>query len=196
MRQIKWLWSIMDQSYRRKHILALTISAVTSVMLLINPALTAILVDEVIVGQNAEPLMRILLTMLAFKLLREGLRYFMVITLEKTSQSTLYNLRTRLFTKLQYHDMAFFDRNRTGDLMTRLSADVDWCRHFLSYIDYVAVDSVVMFLSTSIYLFFVNWRLALTLVLVTPLLSIITKVYSSRVRPLFVDMRDKLADMN
>ncbi|MEG0741236.1 MAG: ABC transporter ATP-binding protein [Clostridia bacterium] len=196
MRQIKWLWSIMDQSYRRKHILALTISAVTSVMLLINPALTAVLVDEVIVGQNAEPLMRILLTMLAFKLLREGLRYFMVITLEKTSQSTLYNLRTRLFTKLQYHDMAFFDRNRTGDLMTRLSADVDWCRHFLSYIDYVAVDSVVMFLSTSIYLFFVNWRLALTLVLVTPLLSIITKVYSSRVRPLFVDMRDKLADMN
>ncbi|MEG1776842.1 MAG: hypothetical protein RR367_10050, partial [Clostridia bacterium] len=88
MRQIKWLWSIMDQSYRRKHILALTISAVTSVMLLINPALTAVLVDEVIVGQNAEPLMRILLTMLAFKLLREGLRYFMVITLEKSSQST------------------------------------------------------------------------------------------------------------
>lgn len=186
----------MDKPFRRKHIFALTISAVTSVMLLINPALTSRLVDEVIVGQNPEPLMGLLMTMLVFKLLREGLRYLMVVILEKSSQNTLFNLRTRLFTKLQFQDMRFFDRNRTGDLMTRMSADVDWCRHFLSYIDYVAVDSFVMFLSTSIYLFFVNWKLALSLVAVTPLLMVITKVYSSKVRPLFMDMRDKLSDMN
>ena len=196
MQQIKWLWSIMDKSYHKWHILALCISAVTSVMLLINPSLTAVLVDEVIVGGNTEPLIRILMMMLIFKVLREGMRYFMVITLERTSQNTVYNLRTRLFTKLQHQDMRFFDRNRTGDLMTRMSADVDWCRHFLSYLDYVAMDSVVMFLSTSIYFFFVSWRLALILVCVTPLLMIITKVYSGRVRPLFVDMRDKLSDMN
>lgn len=196
MQQIKWLWSIMDKPYHKWHILALCISAVTSVMLLINPSLTAVLVDEVIVGGNTEPLIRILMMMLIFKVLREGMRYFMIITLERTSQNTVYNLRTRLFTKLQHQDMRFFDRNRTGDLMTRMSADVDWCRHFLSYLDYVAMDSVVMFLSTSIYFFFVNWRLALILVCVTPLLMIITKVYSGKVRPLFVDMRDKLSDMN
>ena len=196
MQQIKWLWSIMDKSYHKWHILALCISAVTSVMLLINPSLTAVLVDEVIVGGNTEPLIRILMMMLFFKVLREGMRYFMVITLERSSQNTVYNLRTRLFTKLQHQDMRFFDRNRTGDLMTRMSADVDWCRHFLSYLDYVAMDSVVMFLSTSIYFFFVNWKLALILVCVTPLLMIITKVYSGKVRPLFVDMRDKLSDMN
>lgn len=196
MQQIKWLWSIMDKPYHKWHILALCISAVTSVMLLINPSLTAVLVDEVIVGGNTEPLIRILMMMLIFKVLREGMRYFMIITLERTSQNTVYNLRTRLFTKLQHQDMRFFDRNRTGDLMTRMSADVDWCRHFLSYLDYVAMDSVVMFLSTSIYFFFVNWKLALILVCVTPLLMIITKVYSGKVRPLFVDMRDKLSDMN
>ena len=196
MQQIKWLWSIMDKSFHKWHILALCISAVTSVMLLINPSLTAVLVDEVIVAGNTGPLIRILMMMLGFKVLREGMRYFMVITLERTSQNTVYNLRTRLFTKLQHQDMRFFDRNRTGDLMTRMSADVDWCRHFLSYLDYVAMDSVVMFLSTSIYFFFVNWKLALILVCVTPLLMIITKVYSGKVRPLFVDMRDKLSDMN
>ena len=196
MHQIQWLWSLMDKPFRRKHIFALVISAVTSVMLLINPALTARLVDEVIVGQNPEPLMGILLTMLAFKLLREGLRYLMVVTLEKSSQNTLFHLRTRLFTKLQFQDMRFFDRNRTGDLMTRMSADVEWCRHFLAAIDYMVVDNVVMFLSTSVYLFFINWKLALSLVAVTPLLMVITKIYSSKVRPLFIDMRDKLSDMN
>ena len=196
MQQIKWLWSIMDASLRKKHIAALVISAVTSVMLLINPALTAVLVDEVIMAGNTEPLLRILMLMLGFKLLREGLRYGMVVTLEKSSQNVVYNLRTRLFEKLQYQDMRFFDQNRTGDLMTRLSADIDWCRYFLSYIDYMAMDSLVMFLSTTVYFFFVNWQLALTLILVTPFLTVITKLYSTRVRPLFIDMRDKLSEMN
>ena len=196
MQQIKWLWSVMDKRFHRKHIIALVISAITSVMLLINPSLTSRLVDEVIVAQNPEPLIPILMTMLGFKVLRECMRYYMVISLEKTSQNTIFNLRNRLFTRLQYQDMRFFDTHRTGDLMTRMSADADWCRHFLSYIDYSAVDSVVMFLSTSVYFFFVNWKLALALVCVTPLLMLITKVYSKRVRQLFINMRDKLSEMN
>ncbi len=196
MNQIKWLWSVMDKKYHARHIMALVISAVTSVMLLINPTLTAKLMDDVIMAGNPDPLLGILLTMLAVKLFREGMRYLMVITLETTSQNVIYNLRTRLFTRLQYRDMKFFDRNRTGDLMTRLSADTDWCRHFLSYIDYQAVDSIVMFLSTSIYLFFVNWQMALAMVLVTPALMVLTKFYSKKARPMFMEMRDKLSEMN
>ena len=196
MMQIKWLWSAMDKKFHRRHIFALVISAVTSLMLLINPTLTARLMDEVIVAQNPDPLLGILAAMLFVKLFREGLRYLMVISLEKTSQNTLSNLRTRLFARLQYQDAHFFDAHRSGDLMTRLSADMDWCRHFMSYIDYVIVDCVVMFLSVSIYLFFVNWKLALTMVAVTPLMLVITKFYSKHVRHLFMDMRDRLSDMN
>ena len=196
MQQIKWVWSMMDSRYHKRHLFGLAISVVTSILLLVNPALTSRLVDEVIVAGDTKPLIPILMIMLAVKLFREGMRYLMIATIETTSQNVKYNMRTRLFMKLQYQDAAFFDVNRTGDLMTRLSADMDWCRHFLSYIDYMITDSVVMFLSTSIYLFFVNWKLALALVMVTPLLLIITKVYSKRVRPLFVDMRDKLAEMN
>ena len=186
----------MDKKYRKWHVLALCIGAVTSLMLLINPTLSKRLVDEVIVAQNPEPLLGILFTMLAVKLLHEGLRYFMVITLEKSSQNVIYNLRVRLFTRLQHQDTRFFDRNRTGDLMTRMSADTDWCRHFLSYIDYSIIDSVVMFLSTSIYLFWINWKLALALVCVTPLLMLITKVYSKGVRKLFMAMRERQSEMN
>ena len=196
MENIKWLWGVMDKRYHKWHILGLIISAVTSLMLLINPYLTMRLMDDVIVAQNPEPLVGLLLAMLLVKVTREGLRYLMVVLLEHSSQNTLMNLRMRLFTRLQYQDMRFFDIHRTGDLMTRLSADTDWCRHFLAYIDYVAVDSIVMFVSSSIYLFSVNWKLALAMVCVTPLLMIITKVYSKGARRMFVDMRDKMSDMN
>lgn len=196
MKQIQWLWSVMDKKHHWRHIFALSISVITSVMLLINPALTAKLMDDVIVAGNPEPLLGILMLMLGVKLFREGCRYLMVILLEKSSQNVLFNLRTRLFARLQYRDMKFFDRNRTGDLMTRLSADTDWCRHFLAYIDYSAIDSIVMFLSTSIYLFFVNWEMALAMVGVTPILMFMTKFYSKRARQRFMDMRDRLSEMN
>lgn len=196
MENIKWLFGMMDRKFRKWHILALCISAITSVGLLINPTLQKKLVDEVIVAQNPKPLLGILFAMLLVKLIHEGTRYFMVITLEKTSQNVIYNLRVRMFTRLQYQDTRFFDRHRTGDLMTRMSADTDWCRHFLSYIDYSAIDSVVMFLSTSIYLFWINWKLALALVCVTPILMLITKVYSKGVRKLFMAMRERQSEMN
>ena len=146
MEQVKWIWSIMDRRYHKWHLMALAISAITSLMLLINPTLTSRLVDEVIIAQNPEPLVGLLVTMLCVKVLREGMRYLMITTMERTSQNMIFNLRKRLFTKLQYQDTRFFDTHRTGDLMTRMSADTDWCRHFLSYIDYMIVDSVVMFL--------------------------------------------------
>ena len=196
MENIKWLFGLMDRKYRKWHVLALCISAITSVGLLINPTLQKRLVDDVIIAQNPEPLLGILFAMLAVKVIHEATRYFMIVTLEKTSQNVIYNLRVRMFTRLQYQDTRFFDRHRTGDLMTRMSADTDWCRHFLSYIDYSAIDSVVMFLSTSIYLFWINWKLALALVCVTPILMLITKVYSKGVRKLFMAMRERQSEMN
>ena len=202
MENIKWLIGLMDKKYRKWHVLALCISAFTSLMLLINPTLTSIMVDRVFpMGKDAPPpqfdlLVPLLLLILGVRVLREGLRYLMIVIVEKSSQNVIYNLRIRLFTRLQYQDTRFFDRNRTGDLMTRMSADTDWCRHFLSYIDFQAIDSVVMFLSTSIYLFVVNWQLALALVLVTPILMVITKIYSKGVRKLFMAMRERQSEMN
>ncbi len=194
--QIKWLWDNMDAPYRRIHIMALCICVFTCLLLLVNPALSQRLIDEVIMARNPEPLMGILLTMLVVKLGREGLRYLMVISVEKSSQNVVYNLRTRLFSKLQYNDMGFFDARRAGDLMTRMSADLDWCRHFLSFINYRIIDSVFTFLFAGVYLFLVNWKLTLMLIAITPILLVITKFFSRHVRPRFVAMRERLAEMN
>lgn len=186
----------MDTPFRRRYITGLILSAVTSGMLLINPSLTAALFDQVILPQNPDPLPGLLAAMLAVQVTRLTMRYLMVICFEKSSQNVLYNLRYQLFRVLQYQEMAFFDRNRTGDLMTRLSADLDWCRHFLSYLGYQVIDSVTMFVSTLILFFSISWKLTLLLVAVTPLLMLITKFYSKKVRPLFVGMRERLSEMN
>ena len=196
MFQLRWIWRNMDTAYRWRFIIGLILSAVTSVALIINPFLTAKLIDEVIIPQNPDPLIPILMGMLAVQVARQGLRYTMVVFLEKASQNVIYNLRMYLFKVLQYQEMRFFDRNRTGDLMTRLSADLDWCRHFTSYLSYVVIDSVMMFAATLTLFFIVSWQLTLLLLAVTPLLMLITRLYSKKVRPKFVAMRDRLSEMN
>ncbi len=194
--QIKWLWDNMDTRYRKCYIAAMCISVFTCLLLLVNPALSQRLIDEVIVAQNPDPLMGILMVMLVVKLGREGLRYLMVVFLEKSSQNVIYNLRTRMFEKLQHSDMKFFDEHRAGDIMTRMSADMDWCRHFLSFIDYRILDAVCTFLFAGIYLFTVSWKLTLMLIAITPVLLMITKIFSKNVRPRFVAMRERLSEMN
>ena len=195
-KQIIWLWKNMDRKYQRRHIIALSICVFSCIMLLVNPALSQRLIDDVIVAQNPDPLLGILAVMLAVKLSREGLRYLMVIFLETDSQNVIYNLRRRLFTRMQYNDMQFFDSHRTGDIMTRMSADLDWCRHFLSYIDYRIVDAVCTFVFATGYLLLVNWKLTMLLIVITPALLVITKLFSGHVRPRFVFMREKLSEMN
>ena len=196
LKQFRWLWENMDPPFRRRHIIAICICVFSCVLLLINPALSRRLIDDVIMAQNPDPLLPILGIMLLVKITREGSRYLMVIFMESDSQNVIFNLRRRLFEKMQYNDMRFFDSHRTGDLMTRMSADLDWCRHFLSYIDYRIIDAVCTFLFAMVYLFFVNWKMALMLIVITPILLLITKFFSRHVRPRFVFMREKLSEMN
>lgn len=132
--------------------LALIPCAFTNLLLLINPALIQRLADEVIVAQNRVPLLPLVGIMLGVKIGREILRYFMILMLETASQNMLYNLRCRLFSRLQYNDIRFFDLHRTGDLMTRLSGDLDWCRHFVAHLSFRMVGCVTVFLFGAIYL--------------------------------------------
>ena len=195
-KQIHWLWSHMDPPYRRRHILALAICVFSCMLLLVNPALSRRLIDDVIVAQNPDHLLSILAVMLVVKLGREGLRYLMVITLETDSQNVIFNLRRHLFAKLQYSDLRFYDMHRTGDLMTRMSADLDWCRHFLAFICYRIIDASCTFLFATVYLLLVNWKLTMLLIVITPILLLITKTLSRHIRPRFVFMREKLSEMN
>ncbi len=196
LKQIQWLWENMDDPSRRRHVAAICISVFTCLLLLVNPALSRRLIDDVIIAQNPEPLLSILAVMLIVKLGREGLRYLMVVFLEKDAQNVVFQLRCRLFEKLQNNDMRFFDNHRTGDLMTRMSADLDWCRHFLAYIDYRIIDEACTFLFSTAYLCTVSWKLTLLLILITPVLLLITKFFSKNVRPRFAAMREKLSEMN
>lgn len=196
MFHIRWVFKNIDVKHRRLFMAGIVISVVVSCTILINPYLTSLLVDNVIIGKNAQPLIPLLAAMMAVQVVRLGLRYAMQIMLEKSSQQMINTLRRRLFKTLQHQENSFFNRNRTGDLMTRMTGDLDVCRHFVCNLTHQTVDTVLLFTSTLIFLLMINWRLTLALVAVTPLLMLVTRMYSKKARPHFIKMRERLTEMN
>ena len=181
---------------RNLFVVAMVLSAVTSTMLVINPMLSQKLIDEVITPQNTDLLLPILGAMLAVQLARLTMRYTMIVLLEKSSQCTFNGLRRKMYDVLQNEDARFYHGIRTGDLMTRMTNDLDLVRHAIAWISYVTVDSIVVFLAALIYLGSVNIELMLCLAAITPFILLITRFFSRIIHPMFVMLRQKLSSLN
>ncbi len=195
MFELKWLWKYMG-SKRYLFVIGLILSAVTSAMLVINPMLSQKLIDDVITPRKTDLLLPILGTMLAVELVRLGLRYLMTVCLEKNSQQMLDDIRKRMYSVIEEQDHRFFGRIRTGDLMTRITSDLDLIRHFCSWISYNIVDSVVLFTVTIVYLCTVNGPLTLCMAVITPFILLVTYTFSKKIGPMYVNLRAKLAKLN
>lgn len=195
MFKLRWLWKYMGKK-RHLFVIGLILSAITSSMLIINPMLSQKLIDEVITPHNTAKLLPLLGIMMAVQLIRVGLRYIMIVFLEKNSQQMLDDVRRRLYEVIQNQDYIFYGRIRTGDLMTRMTNDLDLIRHSTAWISYNVVDSVVIFAVTIIFLLTVNAELTLCLAAITPIILVITRLFSKIINPMYVTLREKLSKLN
>ena len=195
MFRIKWLWKYMGEK-RNLFVIAMVLSAVTSAILVVNPMLSQKLIDDVITPQDTSMLLPLLGLMMVVQMVRLILRYVMVVLLEKSSQCTFNGLRRKMFNVLQNEDARYFHSIRTGDLMTRMTNDLDLIRHALAWISYSTVDSIVTFAAALIYLGCVNVELMLCLAAITPFILIVTRFFSKVIHPMFVQLRQKLSSLN
>ena len=195
MLELKWLWKYMGPK-RCYLVIALCLSAVTSAMCIVNPMLSQRLIDEVITPRSTEMLLPLLGAMMAVQMTRLSLRYLIIVLLEKNSQQMLDDVRTRMYDVIQSEDYRFFGYMRTGDLMTRMTNDLDMIRHSAAGISYSIVDSIVLFTATIIFFFTVNVKLTLILASVTPFILLVTYIFSRVIHPMYVRLREKLSELN
>jgi len=132
MFQLQWIWHNL-KGYRKFYVTALVLSIVCNALYLTTPYFSKELVDKFLSSKDAlfnleheRKLFWLLLAgMVGFTLLRTICQYTCNMTYELSSQGMIYRIRTHLFRRIENQDMEFYDRNRTGDLMTRLTGDLD-----------------------------------------------------------------------
>ena len=196
MLQLKWVWKNMEGK-RRFFIIGMLLSVVTSAMTVITPKLTQLLIDDVFRGSmEAHIFINIIAIMILVKLIRSCMRYLMVNCLEISSQKVLVTIERAMFANLVTQEPEFFDRNRTGDIISRATGDLDYIRHVVAWISYTFVDSVVMLLSAIIMLSTMHIGLTVSMLIITPLIGIMTWRYAKYIRPFYVTLRNKNAYIN
>jgi ATP-binding cassette subfamily B protein len=190
-----WLWNYLKGN-RAGFVAGICLSGITSAMLIINPMLSQRLIDDVIVPGDTGPLIPLLIAMFVVQVTRLGLRYVMHnVFLEPMSSTAMTILRRDMFRMVQSQDYRFLHRFPTGNLMTRMTQDLDRVRHTVAWVSFAFVDSVVLFVCAFTFLLFVNWELALCLTAVTPLILLVSYRFTTIIRPRFMLLRQKLTSL-
>jgi ATP-binding cassette subfamily B protein len=123
-------------------------------------------------------------------------RYLEVAQLNRTGQVVIADLRTRLFRHMQTLDLAFFDRRPTGALVTRVTSDVENLNEMFTsglvvlLFDFVKVAGVLVFL------FLLDWHLALVVTAGTPFLVGVSLVFRGGARRAHRSVRARLSRLN
>jgi len=195
MEIIKWLWECL-KGYRIRMLLGLIMVIAVSSFHLINPYISGAIVDDVIYGGKTELLMGLVLLMVGATLLRTLLRYSYQLNFELISQRVIHKVRMNIYHKLQELDFAFFDKNRTGGLMARMTGETDMLRHFISWVIYSTVENISIFIYALIFMSMVSFKLMLLLLILTPLTAYFARKMSKKIRPAFFELREQFSRLN
>ncbi len=200
MFQIKWVWKNL-KGKRFQYILGLFLCSFAAVFTLTVPLVSQQIVDLILVpaeGQESrvDLLVPLVIAMVAATLFKTAIGYLQVILNEYAVIDMTHNVRTHIFKNLQSQDSGFFNRNRAGDIMARLTGDMDVVRHTVSQTARVIVESSTIFISILVYFLTVDVLFTLALCLVLPIIFIVLKAYSKKAGYYHGNAREKLSQLS
>jgi ATP-binding cassette, subfamily B, multidrug efflux pump len=115
---------------------------------------------------------------------------------ERASQGVAYDLRDALFERIERLSFSYYDRVQTGQLVTRLTSDVEQIRTFAGSGVVQLANAVVMMIGTTVLLLYLDWQLALVALAIVPILAVLLVRFVSRIRPLFREVQQTLGRLN
>ena len=191
----KWFLGFLKK-YKWIMVLGLVMTTVISVLAIVNPHISGLIVDDVIKGGNYDELPYLAAILIGVTAVRSVLRFFYQVVFETCSQGVLYEMRDTVYRKFMQEDFAFYNRERTGDLMSRQTGDMDAVRHFVAYVIYAVYENVLLLIFAIIMIFTVSYKMALCMLVVLPLTALTTYFQSKQVRPAFKRNRNCFSSLN
>jgi len=195
MSSIKWIFSYINK-YKFKFYAALAAVLLSSFIAMINPYLSGKLVDEVIMKNNQNLLIPILGIMVAATIIKAAIRYTYQMTFEIVSQNVIFELRQKMYNKLQELDLDYYNKTRTGDIMARMTGDMDAVRHFVAWVIYNIFENVTVFVFAIVSMFIINVKFTLLMFALTPLVAFCAYKFAKQANPIFFGIREQFSKLN
>jgi ATP-binding cassette, subfamily B, multidrug efflux pump len=182
--------------YRGSAYLAIACLLLGSACSIVQPYLTKVAIDRYIKNNNLAGLNQIAILYIGTLILVLGLSFAQTWLINLMGQKIMRDLRMEIFRHLQRLDVAFFDKNPVGRLMTRVTTDVDALNELFTAGVISVFEDVFMLSGIIISLFLLNYKLALAIVAILPLIILATLMFKIRVRDSYRRVRTAIARIN
>jgi len=182
--------------YLRLLLPALLLTFALNLLGILQPKFTEYAIDWHILPRKSSGLELLVGLYVAVQLLRLGLSYFQALLLNTVGQYVMFDMRRELYDKLQHQEVAYYDRNPVGRIMTRLTSDVDSLNElFTAGITDLLGDLVMIFAIIGVMLW-MDVRLTFVTLLTVPMLFAATTWFRKGARKGYDMVRTRIARIN
>jgi len=174
-----------------------------SVLLLLNTGLSLLppliqrrVVDRVIGEGNLSMLGALIGALIAIHALSRLVDFGDLYVRHAIGARFIFDLRVRIYEHLQQLSLAFYEKTSTGELMSRVTNDVEALEQFVTHGVALTLVDLLRLVGASAVLLALNWRLALVMLVPLPLMAGGLWIFNHRARPIYRRVRDRLGDIN
>ncbi len=192
------LWKYLAR-YKWLLLLAVLLTMFSNLFALVGPLLSGYAIDAIGPGKGAVCFERVFFYagwMVGFYALSSLLSYILSVLMIRLSQKVVYQMRREVVDKLLSLPVGFFDRTQTGDIVSRISYDIDTVNASLSNDLLQICTSFITVFGSLLMMLLISPLLVLVFAVTVPLSILFTKYMTGRVRPLFRKRSAKLGELN
>ena len=163
---------------------------------LTTPLLIARAIDDGIRPRNLNIILTVVAGLVGVAIVRGSFTFMQGYLAERASQGVAFDLRNALFERIGRLSFSYYDRVQTGQLVTRLTNDVEQIRTFTGSGVVQLGNAAVMLVGTTFLLFYLNWRLAFVALAIIPPIVFVLVRFVQKIRPLFTEVQQTLGRLN
>ncbi len=192
------LWEYIYQ-YKWRVATALFLTILSNLLALVGPLLSGYAIDAIEPGKGKVIFYKVFYYaawMILFYIISSVLSYVLSILMLRLSQKIVRKMRDDVFTKLVDLPVGYFDRNPAGEIISRISYDIDTVNTSMSTDVIQILSSVITVVGSFIMMIIISPELVLIMVLTIPLFILYTRYITKKVRPFFKKRSVKLGELN
>lgn len=191
----KWGMTVLDKK-RPLFFLGVFINLVCGVLVFAPIEVAKRLVDEVFENNIYENITLYIILIAALPCLRAVLSLIYRFFMERSSQDVIYRVREGMYRHAQEMDMGFYSEVSAGEVMAKMTGDIENIRHFFAWTFFFTCEQIFLFGAGSVYLMFINPLLASLILILSPLVAVVAIKMSRRVRPQWGVIRHNFEKLN
>jgi subfamily B ATP-binding cassette protein MsbA len=184
------------RNYRMQFIVSLVSVISLAGFSAVRPVLLQKIIDEYITNKNAEQLLVFIILMLIALIVEVIFQFLFIYFANWLGQNIIQDIRVQLFKRMLNFKMKYFNNSSVGKLVTRVVSDIETISSVFGEGLFMIISDLLKMTVIAMVMIWMNWRLALIVFLILPILIVATKLFQKAMKAAFQEVRTEVANLN